>query len=770
MLRNKFYLGLNNTYLNREIFHVQGVLLLVLLSLAFSLLPSTVSAEEDSPESDIVKLEGITVTDEFLKDQESISVIDRERIEGKQSSNVLELLRELPSTSSHGGPRTGGMGISIRGFGNNEDVIVRIDGATQNFEKYRYGLGLSIDPELLKQVEVVRGAAALTRGSGALGGVVEMETVDARDLLASYEKFGMRAKYGYSSNNDGHRVVLTAMARPTDFIDLLLSGVKRDTDDFRLPSGERLPYSEETRESGLAKFELHNDYSETTFAYRFSEESGQELHDARAGTGVRGLVYRASTEDSYTFNTHVAPNTDWLDIKSTIAYTDKLIIDDHVPGAERSLITGNYQYDIWTAELVNRSGFKIFGQQNFLTIGAQYNQEHRITSELDMSAKDAQPSGKKTSYGLFLTQEMIIGDFIVGATLRGDKYSIDSADLAKQLLEETGRSSSVDFTKMSPGFSVDYGPASWPVSVFYNYAELFRVPLIDELFTTPVLGGGRCRHFSFYQQTPPFPDLRDFLPDVAAWRDAVDDWHAAKDSAFNEDNAICADFYEPEQSKNHEIGVVYNKDGVFTGSDIFNSKITFFYTKVENTLESLYQNTVTSEISQPGIEVHHGFEVELKYDSPTYFTSLVLSTLDGYRDLRFYENNPDPAIEDLGGEGLAKDLIDKPADKVIFTIGRNFESYNFRIGYRLEAYDDHLVSAGMKPPPCHWSNPACIIIGSQSGYTLHDIFAVWQPRERTVIRLNIDNITNKEYNIPGIGKTDNLGPGIDIRLSFSQQF
>ena len=382
-------------------------------------------------------------------------------------------------------------------------------------------------------------------------------------------------------------------------------------------------------------------------------------------------------------------------------------------------------------------------------------------------ANDTQPSGTKQSYGLYVTQEMLISDFVVSATLRGDKYSIGSKDLAKQFLEETGRSSTVEFNQVSPAFSISYEPASSPFSVFYNYAELFRSPLLDEYFTTVNPVGGRCEYFTLYQSLGPKPEyvLGDNIGD---WVDAVAAWES---SPFASNNAICADYYEPETSKNHEVGIAYLMDDMLIDGDNFSSKLTFFYSDVSNTLESLYQNTVTGEISQPGVEVHRGIELELKYDSPYYFGSLVVSTLSGYRDLNFYENNPDSAVNSLGpAGGLNKDLIDKPADKLIFSLGRKFPAYNFKIGYCLEAYDDNLITVGTKFSSCSFTNPACAVVGSQPGYALHDIFAVWQPAKRTVVRLYIDNITNKEYLISGLGNADNIGPGIDIRVSISQQF
>jgi hemoglobin/transferrin/lactoferrin receptor protein len=185
--------------------------------------------------AEIIELEELIVEGRSLKQPgyfdstHSSTTLTRERLERSQASNIMEVLQEIPGVSIEGGPRAGGMKVDIRGFDSNEDVLIKIDGATQNFERYRYGIGLSIDPELLKQVEVTRGADSITKGSGALGGVIEMETIDARDLLRPDESWGFRGKFGHRFNNDGKHLTLTGFARPFEFLDVLVSGVKRET-------------------------------------------------------------------------------------------------------------------------------------------------------------------------------------------------------------------------------------------------------------------------------------------------------------------------------------------------------------------------------------------------------------------------------------------------------------------------------------------------------------------------------------------------------------
>jgi hemoglobin/transferrin/lactoferrin receptor protein len=756
-------------------------------------LPETsTSSSEISGEIEV--LEKLIIEEEYIVNPfdstKSNSVISKEKMERRQSSNVMEVLQDIPGVSIEGGPRASGMKISIRGFDNNEDVLIKIDGATQNFEKYRYGIGLSIDPELLKRVEVSRGAASLTKGSGALGGVIEMETIDARDLLNPDEMFGFRAKYGHKFNNDADHLTLTAMASPTDFLDILVSGVKRESNDFKIPDGTRYPDSEESQLSGLAKLELYTDAIETSFSYRFSDETKSEPFDATgAFEAVGKTVLRTTEEKSYTFNSRFQPETEWLDIKASVGYTDKMLRDDDSVIAGESATPGKngtdiFQYDIWTAELKNQAAFELFGSRNSFTLGAQFNQEARDSiriNKLGTNSNPAQPPGLKKSYGVFLEHQVFIGDLTLGAGVRGDYYQISAGDGSKQLLEVQNRATTTDFTQLKPSFSIDYNVLGGPFTLFYSYFEAFRAPLIDEYFANTVT---RCKTFSMFKPLPILPVREDFPPGIAgtlAWLNAVNQFPAelavAKQNPYAQSNALCGDLYEPEQSINHEAGISFIYDGILDDSDRFSSKFTFFYTRVDNILESIYQNTASGKISQPGVEVHHGFEVELNYDSESYFGSLSLSTLDGYRSLNYFENNSNPAIAEAttSADQGKEELYDSPADKLIFTIGRKFNSYNFEIGYRLEAFNDRLITVGLKSAPgCSggiFVVPSCNEVGKQKGYILHDLFATWRPWKRTELRLNIDNFTNATYKLSGFGGGEGaIAPGMDIRLSFSQQF
>ena len=89
-------------------------------------------------------------------------------------------------------------GFAMRGVEGNR-VGVSIDGVNlpdseENSLYARYGnfnsSRLSIDPELVRNIDIVKGADSFNTGSGALGGGVNYQTLQGRDLLLPERQFG----------------------------------------------------------------------------------------------------------------------------------------------------------------------------------------------------------------------------------------------------------------------------------------------------------------------------------------------------------------------------------------------------------------------------------------------------------------------------------------------------------------------------------------------------------------------------------------------------
>ena len=111
----------------------------------------------------------------------SASVLEGEVLAVKQATNFQELIGDAPGLTIEGGPRAFAQEPNIRGF-QNDQIVVRIDGARFNFDQAHRGR-FFLDPDLVQRVEIIRGGGSTLYGSGALGGVISMETRSVDDLL-----------------------------------------------------------------------------------------------------------------------------------------------------------------------------------------------------------------------------------------------------------------------------------------------------------------------------------------------------------------------------------------------------------------------------------------------------------------------------------------------------------------------------------------------------------------------------------------------------------
>lgn len=124
--------------------------------------------------------------------------VTAEDIEQLQANDLADVFRESPSVSV-GGSVGVAQKIYIRGL---EDAYlnVTVDGAQQTSTLFHHIGRVTLDPDLLKQIDVQAGAGEATSGPGAIGGSIRFKTKDAKDLLRDGEHFGGRLKASHFSN------------------------------------------------------------------------------------------------------------------------------------------------------------------------------------------------------------------------------------------------------------------------------------------------------------------------------------------------------------------------------------------------------------------------------------------------------------------------------------------------------------------------------------------------------------------------------------------
>ena len=132
---------------------------------------------------------------------QAITTITRDDLERNQTSVLSDVLRTVPSVAV---TRNGGVGgvtsIFIRG-GDSSQTLVLIDGVRINDPSspnaaFDFGSLLTGN---IGRVEVLRGPNSVIWGSQAIGGVVNVQTIEPTDALT----VNARAEYGYRNTEQG---------------------------------------------------------------------------------------------------------------------------------------------------------------------------------------------------------------------------------------------------------------------------------------------------------------------------------------------------------------------------------------------------------------------------------------------------------------------------------------------------------------------------------------------------------------------------------------
>lgn len=152
---------------------------------------------------------------------------------GGASTGVAgDLLRGRPGLALHSDGAWGQNPV-LRGL-KKESVVVMVDGVRVNSAQPQGAIASFLDLGLLDRAEVVKGPTSVLYGSGAMGGVVNLITPEAR--FSSVSRFGGRIGLGASSVDRGLAgAALLNYSNPDHA--LVLGAAGRDVEDYKAPDG-----------------------------------------------------------------------------------------------------------------------------------------------------------------------------------------------------------------------------------------------------------------------------------------------------------------------------------------------------------------------------------------------------------------------------------------------------------------------------------------------------------------------------------------------------
>ncbi len=227
---------------------------LALMGLGTSLLVGTVAAQETTLQTDLspIQVTAGKQAQSITEANAAVSAVDADAWDMERPAVLPELLENLPGVFVQ--QTTPGQGVAIvRGLKGSE-VLHLVDGMRLNFGFFRNApnqyLAL-VDPNALSRVEVVRGPSSSLYGSDAMGGVINMISVQPQ--VADGDHTGAHAAIGgqTASADDSISAHGRVGYRGTRFAATLGAGW-RDHDDRTNGDGDTLPFTGYESESADA--------------------------------------------------------------------------------------------------------------------------------------------------------------------------------------------------------------------------------------------------------------------------------------------------------------------------------------------------------------------------------------------------------------------------------------------------------------------------------------------------------------------------------------
>lgn len=496
-----------------------------------------------------------------------VSVIGREEIERRDARTVLDLIRDIPGVESSGVPRTTALQPVIRGLGQ-ERIVLRTDGARNNFNAGHRGRTF-VDPELLQQVEVLRGPGSTLFGSGALGGVIALRTIEVDDILQPGARFGGFASMGVQSQGSGWRGGLGLGAREGAFEALgAFSGFTNN--NFTDGAGNTIPFTGDDATSLLGKLGWNpGNHRFQVSAQRFRDDHVLPVSANTATT--TGIADRRTDAETMTFRWSYADPAQPLLAPRVVLYRTNVDITERRLAGTRA--TERTELTTHGLDAQNTSHFDagLLGRHS-LTYGIEIYRDEQ-EGGTNGAPRPQFPTARQTVFAFFVQDEIAFGPFTLTPGLRLDRFDQESPD---------GRNDR-EVERVSPRISLAWQVAPW-LQPYVSYAEAFRAPSLTELY----VGGA---HFPGNRFVPN-PNLR------------------------------------PETSKTTEIGANLRFSDVVRQGDRLRMRVTAFRSEIDDFIESVVLRTTTEARNVATARIQ-GVEAEAQYDAGTWWLGLGAAALQG---------------------------------------------------------------------------------------------------------------------------------------------
>ena len=434
---------------------------LLFLILALVTASSAVMAEE------VLVLPGMTVTTEApegndFKTPSSKTTIGREEMDTSGVTSPGDLLRgKAGLTATSDGGSWGGNPV-VRSF-TKERVVLMSDGIRVNALQPFGAIASLVDMALIERIEIDKGVKSAIYGSGALGGAMNMVSLQARH--SPQIKFNAAGSTSSRSVNHGKDAMLRIDAScPTHAMVIGWSG--RDYGDYDTPEGE-------IENSGFKSRAVSGQYRLRLFDNLSLKLNFQDYN-------VKDVWYPGSRREMFTGNTTVMHSPEQerrlydLGLEAEIFGAD-LKFRVYRQNINRTILADSsmWGHDIVIADVDFRSkGFITevvvpLGETQILTLGVDYwhmlaNPARWIAFNDPPLRADPFKDSEMDSYSVYVRDKIITDSWAWLLAARYDRVDGDAAEVGVGLHPKTTGNERSDYA------------ISWSLGGIYNASDLIN--------------------------------------------------------------------------------------------------------------------------------------------------------------------------------------------------------------------------------------------------------------------------------------------------------
>ncbi|NWD43183.1 TonB-dependent receptor [Pseudomonas yamanorum] len=740
----------------------------------------------------------------------SVSVVGREQLDRNPPRHAAEMLEEAPGVYSAVSQQDPGLSVNIRGIQDYGRVNMSVDGMRQNYQQsghqQRNGT-LYVDPELLSEVVIEKGATSTMGGAGVIGGIANFRTVEAADLLKDGKQIGgrIRVTTGLGGLSNGtHFIGSSAFAVGTDVWDMLVAASERHLGDYDpgtqgsigdlrtgtafIPASQdrikntQVAYSGSVMRSRLLKLGLNLpadqrlqlsylltevDYDDVNMMTAEKPQLWEKLGSSNVKAQNLALDY------SYT------PDNPLIDFKAKLYAVDtrndqSTLARGRTPGYDVT-----YQTDTYGVQAQNTSTFALselsvlkanYGLEFFYDkVRPDSNQPVEAGSAVEASALESiTPKGDRAMGSLFGRLDYDYDDWLnLNAGLRYDRYRLrgETGLNTRTFIIGTTRQIGVPVAydvdreegHFSPTFGLSVKPGVDWLQLFATYGKGWRPPAVTETLVSGRPHGGGSE---------------SILPNP---------------------------YLKPEKSTAWEVGFNVLKEDLLFADDRVGVKVSYFNTRVDdfsymalgvqppgygiaNIGNAAYVNNLETTRFR-GLEYQLDYDAGFAYGQVNYTRMLGSNKfcsntawLGGVTKIQSRPGNRRPVDamvpDDVANAAVGCNAIlgsseHMPMDRGTATLGARFFERKLDVGVRARYSAGYYVKGGVGVT----TSQTGVYPADWKPYTVYDLYSSYRATDQLTLRLAMENVTDRAYLVPlGDVLAFTLGRGRTLQGTVEYQF